>query len=331
MKRKPNIAIIGATGLVGLTMLKVLEEINLEIGSLYLYASNSSKDKVLKFKNDDYIIQELKEDSFSNKIDIALFATNKEISKQYIPIAVKAGVYVIDNSSYYRNSVLVPLVVAGVNDYLINKESYIVANPNCSTIESVLALAEVDKLYKLKRVIYNTYQAVSGSGYRGVLDLVNTIEGKENSLYEKPIAYNLIPIIGDLDEDKISYEEKKMINETKRIFNNPNLLVSATCVRVPVVNSHSISINVECSDTVDINQLIKNLKENELLKIYEEGHPTPKEVSGSDLVHIGRIRYDDSVENGLNMWVVADNLRVGAATNAIRILNKLWEEIGYAI
>lgn len=329
MKRKPNIAIIGATGLVGITMIKVLEQSNLDIDNLYLYASSKSKGKIMYFRGKKYIVDELSEESLKKEIDIVLNATNKDISSKFIPILLSRNIYVIDNSSFYRLHNNVPLVVCGINDYLVNKESLLIANPNCSTIISLLAIHLINEKYKLKRIIYNTYQAVSGSGYRGILDLVNTLEGKENRFYDDVIAQNLIPVIGEINKDNYSTEELKMINETKKVLNNYEIGVSATCIRVPVVNSHSISINLECESEFKIEDIVSLLKESEYLKIYENNYPTPIKTSESDIVHIGRIRIDDSLNHGLNMWVVADNLRVGAATNAVRILKILGKELDY--
>lgn len=329
MKNKPNLAIVGATGLVGLTILKVLEEENLEFENIFLFASKKSRGKLLKFQGKNLEVEVLNEKSFNREIDVALFVSNKDVSKVFIPLALRKGIKVIDNSSFYRNDPNIPLIVSGVNDNLITKDDYIISNPNCSTIQSILALHKINEKYKIKRIVYSTYQAVSGSGYNGVLDLLNTEEGKPNKFYSDPIANNLIPSIGDIGLDGYSLEELKMINETKRIFMDPNLEVTATCVRVPVVNSHSISINIECEKKIDLKELISELKLLEYLSIYENDYPTPRLVSGSNLVHIGRLRADKSVENGMNLWVVADNLRVGAATNAVRILKKLLKGDSY--
>lgn len=325
MIKLPNIAIIGATGLVGTTMLKVLEEFNIEIGHLYLYASKKSVGRILKFRNKDYQVIKLKEEFIKDDIDIALFATSKDISKTYIPIFIDKGIYVIDNSSYFRNNLKYPLVTVGVNDSFISKNAKLIVNPNCSTIQSVLALNLIHNKYKLVEVNYTTLQAVSGSGYIGLLDLVNSLEGKKCIFYEKQIAFNVLPVIGDIDNLGNSSEETKMINETKRIFEDQDLKITATCIRVPVVNSHSISINLVCHNNIEKEALIDELKKDKYLKIYEVDYPTPKQVSGTDEVHIGRIRQIGN--KGLSLWLVADNLRVGAATNAIRILEKLWKEI----
>jgi len=325
--KKLKLAIIGASGLVGMMLLQVLEESRIEIDELYLYASSRSAGRSLKFRSKDYIITALTKDSFNQDIDIALFASSREVSESFIPIAIEKGIYVIDNSSCYRNDRSVPLIVVGINELEISKETKLIANPNCSTIQAVLALNRINELFTLKRIVYSTYQAVSGSGYKGILDLLNTMDGKTAVFYKYPIAYNLIPAIGEVDDEGNTIEEMKMINETKRIFNNENLIISATCVRVPVVNAHSISINVECIKEIVIDDLMNELRNDKYIKVYNLGHPTPREVSGSDLVHVGRIRDDRSAINGLSLFVVADNLRVGSATNAVRILKKLWEEI----
>lgn len=322
---KLNLALIGASGLVGLTMLKVLDESDLEIDNLYLFASHRSAGKKLLYKGKKYVIQELREDSFDQDINFALFATSEEISKKYIEIALAKGVCVIDNSSKFRMNEDVPLVVAGVNDNLINKDTKLVSNPNCSTIQAIVALAKLQEEFRIKRIIYNTYQAVSGSGTLGVLDLINGIEGKVNMFYKKQIAFNLIPEIGSIKDNGYTSEENKMIEETKKILSS-DIEVTATCVRVPVINSHSISINVECINDIDLDKVVDYYKNDPNIQYYENEYPTPKEVSGSDIVHIGRLRKDTSNKNCLNMWVVADNLRIGAATNAVNILKRLWKE-----
>lgn len=325
--KKINVAIVGATGVVGRMFLKILEERNFPIDKLYLFSSAKSKGSKIKFKNKEYIVEELKEDSFNKDIQIALFSAGGEISSKYAPIAVSKGIVVVDNSSNFRMDLNVPLVVPEVNGEEIKNHNGIIANPNCSTIQAVLPLKPLHDKYKIKRIVYSTYQAVSGSGINGISDLEKGILGEDNNFYPHQIAYNCIPHIDVFVENGYTKEEMKMINETKKIFNDYDMNVTATTVRVPVKNCHSESINVEFEEPFDLSYLVASLEEMNGVSVVDDieinEYPMPLNCTGKDEVFVGRIRRDFSVDNGINMWVVADNIRKGAATNAIQIAELL--------
>lgn len=321
-------AVVGATGLVGNMFLKVLEEKKLNIDEYVLFASSKSKGKKIKFMNKEYEIQELTEDSFkNNKFDYALFSAGGNTSLKYSPIAAKSGCTVIDNSSAFRMKEDVPLVVPEVNisDAYIN--TGIIANPNCSTIQAVIPLNILNKYYKIKRVVYTTFQAVSGAGVKGIEDLKNTQKGLRESKFPYAIYNNCIPQIDVFLENNYTKEEMKMIEETRKILHIPDLSVTATCVRVPVENSHSESINVEFENEFEIDELREKIVKQEgiilLDDIKNEKYPLATIASGKDDVFVGRIRRDYSVKSGINFWCVADNIRKGAATNAVQILENL--------
>ncbi len=325
-----NIAIVGASGLVGGTFLKVLEERELPIKNLYLFASARSAGKEVIFKGKTLVIEELTEHSFDREIDIALFSAGGDISKKFAPIASEKGVIVVDNSSAWRMDENVPLVVPEVNPEDIFKNNGIIANPNCSTIQSVVPLKVIDELYGIKRVVYSTYQAVSGSGIKGIEDLQRGLKGEEPKTYPHPIVNNCLPHIDSFLENGYTKEEEKMINETRKILNKKNLPITATCVRVPVLNGHSISINVELEREADLEELKAKFRETKGI-IFEDDvknnrYPLATEASGTDEVYVGRLRKDFSIEKGLNLWVVADNIRKGAATNAVQIAEILMKK-----
>ncbi|MGL5982629.1 MAG: aspartate-semialdehyde dehydrogenase, partial [Cetobacterium sp.] len=313
-----NVAIVGATGLVGGTFLKVLEERDLPINKLYLFASARSAGKEVVFKGKKLIIEELTESSFDREIDIALFSAGGDISKKFAPIASEKGVIVIDNSSAWRMDKNVPLVVPEVNPEEIFKNNGIIANPNCSTIQSVVPLKVIDDLYTIKRVVYSTYQAVSGSGIKGIEDLENGLKGEKPKNYPHPIVNNCLPHIDSFLENGYTKEEEKMINETRKILGKENLPITATCVRVPVVNGHSVSINIELEKEINIEELKAKFREKDGIiledDIQNNIYPLATLATGRDEVFIGRLRKDFSIQNGLNLWVVADNIRKGAAT-----------------
>lgn len=325
-----NVAIVGASGLVGGTFLKVLEERDLPIDNLYLFASARSAGKEIVYKGKTLIIEELTENSFDRPIDIALFSAGGETSKKFAPIASEKGVIVVDNSSAWRMDESVPLVVPEVNPEDIFKNNGIIANPNCSTIQSVVPLKVIDDLYGIKRVVYSTYQAVSGSGIKGIEDLQRGLRGEEPKTYPHPIVNNCLPHIDSFLENGYTKEEEKMINETRKILNKKNLPITATCVRVPVLNGHSVSINVELEKDVDLEELKAKFRETEGIVLQDDiansVYPLSTEASGKDEVYIGRLRKDFSVEKGLNLWVVADNIRKGAATNAVQIAEILMKK-----
>ena len=321
------IAIVGATGLVGQTVLQVLEEKNLTDFKYELLASKRSQGKKIRFMNKEYEVEELTQNTFDKKIDYAIFVAGSEISKEYARLAVQKGTIVIDNSSYFRMDEDVPLVVPEVNPEDIKKHRGIIANPNCSTIQAVVALKPLDDKYKIKRIVYSTYQAVSGAGSKGIKDLENTLKGLKNEKFPYPIANNCIPQIDSFIANGYTKEEMKMINETRKILNNPQMKITATTVRVPILNSHSESINVEFEKDFEIEELKTLLSNSPSIvlqdDISKEVYPLAVATTGKDEVYVGRIRRDDSIESGINMWVVADNIRKGAASNAVQILELL--------
>lgn len=321
------IAIVGATGLVGQTVLQVLEEKNLTDFKYELLASKRSQGKKIRFMNKEYEVEELTQNTFDKKIDYAIFVAGSEISKEYARLAVQKGTIVIDNSSYFRMDEDVPLVVPEVNPEDIKKHRGIIANPNCSTIQAVVALKPLDDKYKIKRIVYSTYQAVSGAGSKGIKDLENTLKGLKNEKFPYPIANNCIPQIDSFTANGYTKEEMKMINETRKILNNPQMKITATTVRVPILNSHSESINVEFEKDFEIEELKTLLSNSPSIvlqdDISKEVYPLAVATTGKDEVYVGRIRRDDSIESGINMWVVADNIRKGAASNAVQILELL--------
>lgn len=319
-----KLAIVGVTGLVGNTFLKVLEERDWNIDELFLFASAKSAGKKMIFKNKEYIVEELTENSFKNRgIDIALFSAGGSISLKYAPLATKEGILVIDNSSAWRMDKDVPLVVPEVNPQeALNNSKGIIANPNCSTIQCMAPLKVLSK-YGLKRVVYTTFQAVSGSGIKGKEDLINGLKGEEPKNYPHQIVNNCLPHIDSFLDNGYTKEEEKMINETRKILGLPNLAITATCVRVPVINSHSVSINVELEKDFDIEQLKKELSAFDGIVVLdnpkENLYPLANNATNKDEVFVGRIRRDNSVPFGINLWTVADNIRKGAATNTIQI------------
>ena len=331
--KKVNLAIVGATGMVGRTFLKVLEERNLPVEKYTLFASSRSAGTSLSFMGKEYDVKELNEDSFKNNdIDIALFSAGGNTSLNFSPIAASKGCVVIDNSSAWRMDPNVPLVVPEVNPQDILKHKGIIANPNCSTIQAVVSLKPLHDKYNIKRIVYSTYQAVSGAGVQGYNDLENGLRGEAPKKFPHPIAGNVLPHIDVFEENGYTKEEIKMVNETRKILGNQNLRITATTVRVPVFNSHSESINIEFEKQFDIEELKKVLSDAPGIIVQDDVksniYPLPITVSGKDEVYVGRIRRDESVDSGVNLWVVADNIRKGAATNAVQIaqeLIKMWE------
>ena len=325
--KKYKVAIVGATGLVGRSFLKVLEEKNLPIESYTLFASKRSAGSKITFLGKEYVVQELTENSFDVGFDFALFSAGGDISKKFAPIAASKGCIVIDNSSYFRMDKDVPLVVPEVNFEDVKYNHGIIANPNCSTIQAMLPLKALDDKYKIKRIVYSTYQAVSGAGKNALDDLKN-IDGNEPlKKFPHPIFDNCLPHIDSFLDNGYTKEEMKMINETRKILHHPDLKITATTVRVPVSNSHSESINVEFEKDFEIQDLINTLKNFPNIVIMDNPekneYPMPILATGHDEVFVGRIRRDDSVKSGVNLWVVADNIRKGAASNAVQILEKL--------
>lgn len=328
MDKQYKLAIAGATGVVGRKVLEVLQEKQLPISEYILLASKKSAGQEVEFMGKTHIVRELTENSFDEGIDFAIFSAGGEISKKYSPIAASKGCIVIDNSSAFRMDEEVPLVVPEVNKEDIFSNKGIIANPNCSTIQAVVPLKPLDDKYKIKRVIYSTYQAVSGAGKKGIADLENGIMGKEHlEKFPYPIFSNCLPQIDVFLEDGYTKEEKKMIDETRKILHKPDLRVTATTVRVPVFNCHSESINVEFENEFELEELKNTLRNYPgiiVMDDFKNGvYPMPINANGKDEVFVGRIRRDNTVPFGINMWVVADNIRKGAATNAIQILEEL--------
>ncbi|KXZ40272.1 aspartate-semialdehyde dehydrogenase [Alkalithermobacter thermoalcaliphilus JW-YL-7 = DSM 7308] len=321
--KKTNIAIVGATGMVGRTFLKVLEDRDFPVNNLYLFSSKKSAGSTLTFKGKEYIVEELNENSFDKDIDIALFSAGGQVSLKYAPIAKQKGVIVVDNSSAFRMDKDVPLVVPEVNPEDIKKHNGIIANPNCSTIQAVVALKPLHDKFKIKRIVYSTYQAVSGSGINGINDLEEGLRGNENKFYPHQIANNCLPHIDVFLENGYTKEEMKMINETMKILNDCSLKVTATTVRVPVFNCHSESVNVELEKPFDMKEIFDTLENADGVVVVDDPslnkYPLASIANGKDEVFVGRIRRDFSLENGINMWIVADNIRKGAATNAVQI------------
>ena len=328
--KKLNVAVVGATGMVGRTFLKVLEEEKLPVENYYLFASKRSAGQKITFMGKEYTIEELNENSFDRGIDIALFSAGGSTSEKFAPIAASKGCVVIDNSSAWRMDKEVPLVVPEVNPEAIKENKGIIANPNCSTIQAMVALKPLDDKYTIKRIVYSTYQAVSGAGLGGWNDLENGLKGEAPQKFPHPIANNCLPHIDSFLPNGYTKEEMKMVNETRKILGDDSIKITATTVRVPVFNSHSESINVEFYNDFDLDEL-KNVLANApgiIVKDDPENnvYPLALDAAGTNETYVGRIRRDESVDSGVNLWVVADNIRKGAATNAVQIAQKLIEQ-----
>lgn len=330
-----RIAIVGATGMVGHKFLQVFQERKLPVEQYFLFASAKSAGQRIDFFDKPHIVEELTETCFEGKnIDIAVFSAGGSISEKFAPIAAKYGIVVIDNSSAWRMDPDVPLVVPEVNpgDIKDYKKKGIIANPNCSTIQAMVALKPLDDAYGIKRVVYSTYQAVSGAGVAGFSDLEDGLKGEAPKKFPHPIAGNILPHIDVFLENGYTKEEEKMIKETQKILGKPNMRVTATTVRVPVFHGHSESINVEFEKPIDMKD-VRNRLENAPGIIVQDDvqnnvYPLARNAEDKDEVFVGRIRRDESVDSGINMWVVADNIRKGAATNTIQIAQELirqWE------
>lgn len=313
--------------MVGRTALKVLEEKNLAGFEYKLFCSKRSSGTTLKFFGEDYIAYELNENSFDEGFDFAIFSAGGDTAKKFAPIAASKGCIVIDNSSAFRMEEDVPLVVPEVNSDTIKLNKGIIANPNCSTIQAVVALKALDDEYKIKRIVYSTYQAVSGAGKNGLEDLVNKSTGSDLKKFPHPIYNNCLPHIDVFLDDGYTKEEHKMINETKKILGRDNIKITATTVRVPVENCHGESINIEFENDFnleDVRTILNNSKGIVLCDDPEKNiYPLATMANGTDNVYVGRIRRDFSRPHTLNLWCVADNIRKGAASNAVQILEEL--------
>lgn len=322
-----KLAVIGVTGIVGRNVIKVLEEKKLPISEYVFFASLKSSSQKITFLGKEYTVKSLNKQSFDYGFDYAIFCAGSDVSLEYARLAVSNGTIVIDNSSAFRMDPNVPLVVPEVNPQDIYTHNGIIANPNCSTIQAVVALKPLDDKYGINRIVYSTYQAVSGAGQAGVDDLINTSKGLKNKKFLYSIANNCIPQIDSFLEDGYTKEEKKMIDETRKILHNNRLKITATTVRVPIINCHSESINIEFSKEIDIDQIKEILSKSPGIILQDDisnnVYPLAENANGTDYVYVGRVRRDYSIENGINIWVVADNLRKGAASNAVQILEKL--------
>ena len=327
-----TVAVLGATGAVGQEMMKILEERNFPVGKLIPLASARSAGKTLKFKGEDVTIQEACDTAFEG-VDIVLGAAENDIAQKFAPAIVKAGAVFVDNSSAFRLDPKVPLIVPEINPEDVSWHSGIIANPNCSTIITVTAVNALNKLSPIKTMTASTYQAVSGAGAGGPIELMNEVEAlREGKTYEPKvfshqIAYNLIPQIGGEQFEGYTSEEMKMQNEGRKIMHLPELRVSCTCVRVPVVRSHSISVSVHFDKPVTVEQAREVLKDAPGVKLVDDlknkQYPMPLDTSDQDIVFVGRIRPDLTDDNGLCLWCCGDQVRKGAATTAIQIAELL--------
>ncbi|QTA38785.1 aspartate-semialdehyde dehydrogenase [Thermosipho ferrireducens] len=314
-----KIGIVGATGEVGRAMIKVLEDFKLQIDELRLFTSKKSTGRILTYKDIPIETETLTEEAMKEKFDFLLFSAGASVSEHFAPIAAKHGNIVIDNSSAFRMNPEIPLIVPEINGYLLKNYKGIVANPNCSTIQMVLSLYKIHEKFGIEEIFVSTYQAVSGAGHKAIIEMEKQFRGEKiNNVFPKQIAYNVIPLVGTINEDGFSEEEHKMINETRKILDDQSIQIYPTTVRVPVYYGHSESIVVKTKKEFDsLSNIIKTLKISENVIVTDE-IITPIEVAGSDLVYVSRLRTIDN--SRFAFWNVADNIRVGAATNAVKIL-----------
>ncbi len=330
-----NIGVVGATGLVGREMLNMLDKRDFPVKNLRLLASHRSVGKKLKFKGREIEVEELTKDSFSkgDKLDVALFSAGGGTSKEFAPYAAREGVFVIDNSSAWRMDDNCPLIVPEVNEIALKKEKKIIANPNCSTIQMVVVLAPLHRAAKIKRVVVSTYQAVSGAGIKAVEELEEQVKALSEGRKPRPmvfphqIAYNCLPQIDVFLDNGYTKEEMKMVNETKKIMGDDSIQVTATCVRVPVVRAHSEAVNIETEKKLTAEEAISILEKAPGITVVDDisklKYPLAVNAAYKEETFVGRLREDESIENGLNMWVVSDNLLKGAALNAVQIAESL--------
>jgi aspartate-semialdehyde dehydrogenase len=324
-----KLAIVGATGLVGTEMLKVVEERNFPFDELMLVASARSVGRKISFKGKDYSVIGM-EEAVSQKPDVAIFSAGGSTSLEWAPKFEAAGTIVIDNSSAWRMSPDHKLIVPEINGHELRREHRIIANPNCSTIQMVIALAGLHKRYQITRIVVSTYQSVTGTGKNAVDQLMNERAGKNGPMaYPYKIDLNVLPHIDVFLNNGYTKEEMKMVNETKKIFSDPNIRVTATTVRIPVMGGHSESVNVEFFDEIDLGEIRKILSNTAGVIVQDDPsnniYPMPIHSHGKDEVFVGRLRIDETQPKTLNMWIVADNLRKGAATNALQIAEYMIE------
>ena len=335
--REVNVVVAGATGAVGNQMISCLEERRFPAKSVRLLASHRSAGRRLSFRGEDIVVEELTQDSFEGS-DIALFSAGGATSKEFAPHAARAGCVVIDNSNAWRMDPEIPLIVPEVNPHALAgyKNKMIVANPNCSTIQMVVALNPIHRKYGIKRIVVSTYQAVSGTGKKAIGELfdqsramINFLE-YETNVYPHRIAFNCLPHIDTFMENGYTKEEMKMVNETRKILEDDTIGITATTVRVPVFHGHSESINVETRSQISLEVVKSLLEQAPGIQVVDDPakniYPLAIDAAGKDVTLVGRIRRDESTQNGINMWVVSDNLRKGAATNAVQIAEVLVNE-----
>ncbi len=323
-----NIAIVGATGVVGREFLRILEQRPFPVNHLKLLASRRSAGTRISVAGQEYEVQETTEDSFRN-IDFAFISAGSPVSKRFVPVAVENGAVAVDKSSAYRMDPVVPLVVPEINGEDVEDHQGIIATPNCSTIQMVMALYPLHRTNPIRRVIVDTYQAASGAGAGAVQELADQAQAiltgapAEAHAMPHPLAFNLFPHIDDFLDDGYSKEEEKMINETRKILHDPFMGISATCVRVPVYTCHSEAVHIEFENSMDPSEAAHLLEEMPGVTVLRDSYPMPQDLAGTDDVYVGRIRRDPSIDNGLALWIVADNLRKGAALNALQIAEEV--------
>ena len=340
--KKYNVAIVGATGLVGQEMMRTLEQRKFPVNKIRLLASERSSGKKLKFKDETIKVEVLNKNSFKG-IDYSLFSIGADLSKEFSPISAKSGAVVIDNSNAFRMDKNIPLVVPEVNPEKAFEHNGIIANPNCSTIQMVVALYPIHLEVRIKRIVVSTYQAVSGWGKEALEQMIQEaklalkhvdklkagvkIGDVKNKVLSHQIAFNLFPHIDKFESNGYTKEEMKMVNETRKIMNEPEMPLTATCVRVPVAVSHSEAVNIETEEKITAEEARKILKKSRGVCVVDDpqnsAYPMPIDASGKDATFVGRIREDKSIPHGLNLWIVSDNLRKGAALNAVQIAEVL--------
>ncbi len=329
------VAVVGATGVVGREMLKTLEERNFPLTEIRALASARSAGSIVNYKGIDVVVEELTENSFEN-VDIAIFSAGGATSEKFAPFAARAGCVVVDNSSFWRMDERCPLVIPEVNAKALENHNGIIANPNCSTIQMLVALKPLHDAAQIERVVVSTYQAVSGTGKAAIEELerqitqIYSMKDVECNVYPAQIAFNALPHIDVFLENDYTKEEMKMVNETKKIFEDENVKLTATCVRIPVFYGHSESINVQTKKKLSAKDVRVLLSQAPGVHVVdnpgEKMYPMPLDAAGEDAVFVGRIREDESAENCINLWVVSDNIRKGAALNAVQIAEVLVEE-----
>lgn len=327
-----KVAIVGASGLIGHKMLEVLEEKNFAIDDLVLCASRASVGKEIIFRGCRHQLMSV-DDAIASRPDIAIFSAGSEASLRYAPLFAQNDCYVIDNSSAWRMKEEIPLVVPEINADTITADTKIIANPNCSTIQMVVALAPLHNRYGIKRLVVSTYQSVSGSGMKGIQQLEAEERGEicEHPIYPHAIYRNVLPHGGSFNDDGYTTEEQKLVDETRKILRAPQIAVSATVVRVPVTGAHSESVNVEFESEYALDEARQILADANGIVVcddpYNNKYPTALTAHNKDEVFVGRIRRDPSIKNGLNLWIVSDNTRKGAATNAVQIAEYITQNI----